>query len=237
MFHGRIPYIIFDLKMGLRPQKVPSPYSQIAENVLEQKEIIFQDVRKNAKQAYIKNKVYYGKRANSSKVKQVDYVYILPLKADPQKSKIPFENFRWIRPYIIEKVLPNNNYLVRKIGTNKMQVLHQLRLRLFKPHQPMPDIQITPREKKLDPEVIIKHDDLYARAWECENEKPTFDSDYNNLVTPKSPEITLQSEEAADEKRSTPRTIRENSLEVVPQTDRMAERTRITTCSLMRILV
>ena len=30
MFHGRIPYNILDLKMGIRPQKIPSPDSQIA---------------------------------------------------------------------------------------------------------------------------------------------------------------------------------------------------------------
>ena len=56
VFHGRIPYSIFDLKMGVRPQKNPSPDSQIAQDVLEQTEIIFQDVRKNAMQAYIKYK-------------------------------------------------------------------------------------------------------------------------------------------------------------------------------------
>ena len=54
MFHGRIPFTIFDLKMGIRPQKTSSPVSEIAQDVLEQTEAIFQDVRKNALQAYIK---------------------------------------------------------------------------------------------------------------------------------------------------------------------------------------
>ena len=30
VFHGRIPYNILDLKMGIRPQKIPSPNSEIA---------------------------------------------------------------------------------------------------------------------------------------------------------------------------------------------------------------
>ena len=80
----------------MRPQKVPSPYSEIAQNVLEQTETIFQDVRKNAMQAYIKYKAYYDKKANASKLKQSDYVYILQPKADHQGSKIPFTDFRWI---------------------------------------------------------------------------------------------------------------------------------------------
>ena len=57
------------------------------------------------------------KKINASKLEQADYVYILQPKAD-QASKILFTDFRWTGPYIIEKVLPNKNYLVRKNGTN-----------------------------------------------------------------------------------------------------------------------
>ena len=129
VFHGRIPYNILDLKMGIRPQKIPSPDSEIAQDVLEQTQMIFQDVRRIVMQAYIKYKAYYDKKANPSKLKQSDYVYILQPKADHQGSKIPFTDFRWIGPYINEKVLPNNNYVVRKIGTNKTQILHRMKLR------------------------------------------------------------------------------------------------------------
>ena len=52
VFHGRIPYIIHDLKMGIRPQKIPSADSQIGQVVFEQTETNFQDVHKNAMQAY-----------------------------------------------------------------------------------------------------------------------------------------------------------------------------------------
>ena len=38
--HGRIPYNILDLKMGIRPQEIPSPISEIAQDVLEQTEMI-----------------------------------------------------------------------------------------------------------------------------------------------------------------------------------------------------
>ena len=56
VFHGRISYNIFDLKMGFRPQEIPSPDLQIVQDVLEQTEMIFQDVRKNFMQACIKYK-------------------------------------------------------------------------------------------------------------------------------------------------------------------------------------
>ena len=61
-------------------------------------------------------------------------------------------------------VFPHNIYLVRKSGTNKMQILHRTRLRQFTPLQPIPDTPVTAREWQPDPEVVIKHDDLYARA-------------------------------------------------------------------------
>ena len=83
VFHGRIPYNILDLKMGIRLQKIPSPDSQIAQDVLEQMDMIFRDVLRNDMQEYIKYKAYYDlKKANASKRKQSDYVYILQLKTD-----------------------------------------------------------------------------------------------------------------------------------------------------------
>ena len=45
VFHGRVPYNVLDLKMGIRPQKKPTPNSRIAEDVLIQTEMIFHDVR------------------------------------------------------------------------------------------------------------------------------------------------------------------------------------------------
>ena len=65
-------------------------------------------------QAYIKYKAFYDKKANASKLKKADYVFIPQPKADHQGSKIPFTDFRWIGPYIIEKVLPNNKYWYAK---------------------------------------------------------------------------------------------------------------------------
>ena len=94
VFHGRIPYNVLDLKLGIRPQQQPIPTSQIAQEVLEQTEMIHQDVRKIIMQAYVKCKAYYDKKANASKHKEADYVYILQPKADHPDSKIPITEFR-----------------------------------------------------------------------------------------------------------------------------------------------
>ena len=183
-FHGRIPHNVLDLKMGIHPQQQPIPTSQTARDVLEQTEMIHQDVCKNAMQAYIKYKAYYDKKASASKLKEADYIYVLQPKADHQGGKIPFAEVRWTGPYIIEKVLPNNIYLVRKIGTNKTQVLHRLRMRQFTPREPPADIRVKPQEYQPDPEVSLNYDDLYARAWEFDYEQPIFDAENNNAAPP-----------------------------------------------------
>ena len=152
-----------------------------------------------------------GKQLLQNSKKPITFFYY-----SHQGSKIPFTDFRWIGPYIIEKVLPNNVYLVRKTGTKKTQILHRMRLRQFTPRQPLSDIPDTQSEWQPDPEVVITHDDLYTRVWECEYDEPIFDSDYNNLATP---EITIRSEQAADEMRSTPGIIPGNSPEIFPQPD------------------
>ena len=212
-----------DLKLGIFPQQQPIPTSQIAQEILEQTEMIHQDVRKNIMQAYIKYKAYYDKKANASKLKDADYVYILRPKADHQGSKIPFTGFRWIGPYIIEKVLPNNNYLVRKIGTNKTQVLHRMRMRQFTPRQPPADITVKPQEYKSDPEVSLNHDDLYARAWECDYEQPTFDAENENSARPNPREFPVRTDFSTEEMRNTPGNPHVCSPEIFPNTDELED--------------
>ena len=222
VFHDRIPYNNLDLKLGIRPQQ-PIPTSQIAQDVLEQTQMIYQDVRKNTMQAYIKYKAYYDQKANASKLKESDYVYILQPKADHQGIKIPFTDIRWMGPYIVEKVLPNNDYLVRKIGTDKTQVLHRMRMRQFTPRQPPADIHVNPHEYKPDPEVSINHDDLHARAWEHHYEQPIFDAENDNLVPPNQPEIPIQSDLSTGEMRNTRGTTHECSPEISPPIDETSD--------------
>ena len=114
------------------------------------------------------------------------------------------------------KVLPNNNYLVRKSGTNKTQVLHRMRMRQFTPRQPQADIPVKPQEYKSDPEVSLNHDDLHARAWEYDYEQPIFDAENNNSAPPNPQEI---GNEKTEEMRNTPGATHECSPEISPRTD------------------
>ena len=88
-------------------------------------------------------------------------------KADTQATKIPFREFRWQGPYKVEKVviLPNNNYIVRRLETNKTQLLHRIRLRKLTPLSPLADIFVRETDWQKDDQMPIEHDDLYAQSW------------------------------------------------------------------------
>ena len=83
VFHGSIPYPVLDLKLGNLSQQSHILTSEVAQDVLDHTEMIYQDVRKNDTQAHIKYRACYNKNSNASKLKQADYVCVLQPNADP----------------------------------------------------------------------------------------------------------------------------------------------------------
>ena len=78
--------------------------------VLDQTELMFQDVRKNAMQTYFKYKAYYDRKNKcfqTQKTRLRLYATYVPPIAYNQGSKAVFTDIRWIGPYIVEKVLTN----------------------------------------------------------------------------------------------------------------------------------
>ena len=118
-------------KLGILPQEAPIPTSQIAQDVLDQTDIVYQDVCRNPMQAYIKHEAYCDKNANALKLKEAVYLYALQSKTNHRGSKVLITDFGWIGPYLIEKLLPNNIYLIRQSGTNKTHVPHGMQKRQF----------------------------------------------------------------------------------------------------------
>ena len=100
---GLIPYNVLDLKLEIRPQQQPIPTSQIVQDVLEQTEMIHKDVRKSPMQAYINYNAYCDKKANASKLKGADYVYVLQPKADHQGVKFHSQNFDGLARILLKK--------------------------------------------------------------------------------------------------------------------------------------
>ena len=128
-FHGRIPYNNLDHKLGPNPNPKVLPTTDFADEFQRRTRILLDSTNKNIMQSYLKYKEYYDRKAKAAPLKPNDYCFILQPIADHQGSKIPFREYRWTGPYIVEKVLPNENYIVRKLNSNKTQILHRIRQR------------------------------------------------------------------------------------------------------------
>ena len=179
VFHGRIPYNVLDHKLGNNPNTNFLPTTEFAEELQQKTQILIDQTKKNIMQSYLKYKEYYDRKAKAAPLQEKDYCFVLQPKADSQGSKIPFRDFRWIGPFVVQKTLPNNNYKVRRLNTNKTQILHRIRLKKFVPNAPLEDKY---REEKLQPdeEIVIPHDDLYTISWEADFEYELFEPKTND---------------------------------------------------------
>ena len=124
-------------------------------------------------QSYLKYNEYYDRKAKVAPLNEKDF-FILQPKADNQASKIPFRDYRWIGPYQIEKVLPNDKYIFRRSNADKTQILHRSRLKKFVLNTHLENKYF---KKKLQPddEIIIPQDDLYTISWEADFDYQGFE--------------------------------------------------------------
>ena len=104
---------------------------------------------------------------------------------DHQGSKKPLRDFRGIGSYLVKKTSPNNNYIVRKLNTNKTQNLHRVRLRKYNPEK-SPEDTYQEAQWEIDNNIVVPQDDLYNLAWEAEFgghlfELPIFYTDPNAI--------------------------------------------------------
>ena len=173
VFHGRIPYNVLDHKLGNNPNKDFLPTTEFAEELQQRTQILIDKTKQNIMQSYLKYKEYYDRKAKAAPLSEQDFCFILQPKADNQGSKIPFREYRWISPYRIEKVLPNDNYIVRRLNTNKTQILHRIRLKKFVPNTPLED-KYSKEKLQPDEEIIIPQDDLYTISWEADFDYQVF---------------------------------------------------------------
>ena len=125
-------------------------------------------------QSYIKYKRNYDKEEKASPSKEKDYCFILQSKANDQRSKTPFRDFRWIRPYVVEKALANNKCIVQKLNTNKTQILRRFRLRKWSPEK-RPEESNQEAPWQIYDNINIPQDKLYTLAREAEFGGPLFD--------------------------------------------------------------
>ena len=118
VFHGRIPYIVLDHKLRNNPNKNFLPTTELAEELQLRTQSLIDQTKRNIMPLYLKDKENYDRGARAAPLQENDCCFILQPKADSQGSKIPFRDYRWIGPLIVQNVLPNNKYILLRLKTN-----------------------------------------------------------------------------------------------------------------------
>ena len=185
VFHGRIPFNVLDHKLGNNPNKNFVPTTEFADEIQQRTQILIYQTKKNIMQSYLEYKDYYDRKAKAVPLKAKDYCFVLQPKADSQASKIPFKEYRWIGRFVVQTVLSNDNYIVRRLNTNKTQILHRIRLKNFVPNAPLED-KYDGEKLQPDNEIVIPQDDLYSISWEVDFEYDLFEprkEDWTDVAT------------------------------------------------------
>ena len=131
VFPGHVLYNVPDLKTGTHLQEPSKPNSQMS--FIKPKWLSKMYAKKQCKPTTKKNNI--RQKTNASKLKERDYVWVLQHQADHHATEILLTDLCRIEPYINEKALPNSNYLVRKIGTDKTQIHQRIILQSFIPRR------------------------------------------------------------------------------------------------------
>ena len=99
------------------------------------------------------------------------------------------------------KVLSNNNYTIRKLGTRYTQTLHRIRIRPYVPEQRLPDVTVRADNYLPDPDVKISHNEWYAVSWEMDFGKQIDEHESreneNNHQQPVTQEVANTQDETA----------------------------------------
>ena len=107
VFRGRVPYNILDHKLGNKLNEQITPTTEFTEEIQNRTNVLIDKTKQIIIQSYIKHKEYYDRKAQAAPLKVGDYCFVLRPKADHQGSKNLFDDYRWVGPFIIQKVLPD----------------------------------------------------------------------------------------------------------------------------------
>ena len=64
----------------------------------------------------------------------------------------------------MDNIFPNNKYIVRSLGTNKTQLLHQIRPWKLTPQAPLAEIFVPKPDWQKYNQIPAAHDDFYAQS-------------------------------------------------------------------------
>ena len=180
--------------------------------------------------AYIKDKAYYDKKANASKLIKKIICMFHRLRQTTREAKLPSENFGGLGLTILKRPHQMKIIWFAKIVQTKHKRCIVRDNSNSHPNNPYP--MYNPGHENEN-----RTRSLYARVWECDYEKLISKYNCDNAAIPNSAERAVGSYSPTDETTITQGTSREGSPELFSsprQTDYVTERKRSPTWNLMR---
>ena len=147
ILHGRTPYNALDLKFAnlIRLANQPTDIAKMIDEVNEK----YKQNAHNTVNAYHKYRKCYDRKASAQRLKVSDFVFLLKPKYENQSSNQHSKSFHLQGSYKVTKVLSNSKNIIRQIGTNKTQCVHQMHLQLFWPQDEIEDIQLNQKKTRI----------------------------------------------------------------------------------------
>ena len=123
-FHQGVPHNFQNCNLKLRFNSNVAPATNFADKTFRRTKFLYDKSKKNVMQSSTKHKWCLIRKPKLPFQEKVHRSALQP-EADHQRTKLTFRNFRKIAQYFREKALPKDNYIVRKIKTNKTRILHR----------------------------------------------------------------------------------------------------------------
>ena len=158
LFHGRDPITPIDLRFNTTTKTLPSNNFEFITTLHSSMSELFSNAREHVLQSYLKYKSYYDRKCAATPLQLYSYCLLLDPKITNPNQSFEKQQTKWLPLYRVEQIISNNNYIVRKVGTNSTQCVHRIRLRPIKPKYQVNDIEtIDPNNFQPDGSVPFQY--------------------------------------------------------------------------------
>ena len=185
LFHGYTPLKAIDARFSINDkERAEFQTTQELQDKLRRLHGIHQQ---DLVRTYVKYQKHYDKTAHAIPLRVHSYCLLLNPTLDTQQQKMNKMQPKWLGIYRVEQQKTNENYLIRRVGTNHTQLVHRIRLRPYEPQLQVKDLPEIDRAKFVQdptfPECYLEPA-VFDEAWESIRRNP---DDPNEVIDPDQP--------------------------------------------------
>ena len=223
VFHGRFPYNISDLKLGIRPNSNPFLRRKLPKMFFtKQKWSIKMFARIQCKRILNTKPTTTKMPTLQNLKKQITYISC-SRKRIIKEAKFHSQNFAGWARILLRKCYQTTIIWYAKLALTRRKCFTECECVSSHPANHQPIYESIRTNTNPIPKWVLITDDLYASAWEHHYEQPIFDDGNNDATQPDPKEIPIQSDLPTGEMRNTLGNTHDCSPEIFPPTDESSD--------------